>query len=192
MPAPMTLAVAACSFDRRRQGTIGLESLEDLPEVDTVLVPLSGGGLMAGIAFVLESADPTIRTIGVTMERGPAMVDSLRAGKVVEPEEEPTLADALAGSLGDENLYTFEMIQDYVDDTILVSEDEIAAAMAFALEEHHLVVEGGGAVGIAAVLSDKVRDQGKNVAVVISGSNVDIPILMEAVQISQGASQPGD
>ena len=137
---------------------------------------------MAGIALVLKSADPTIRTIGVTMERGPAMVESLRAGKLVEPVEEPTLADALAGSLGEENLYSFKMIQDYVDETILVSEEEIAAAMTFALEEYRLVVEGGDAVGIAALLSDKVRNLGKNVAVVVSGSNVDIPILMEAVQ----------
>jgi threonine dehydratase len=164
------------------QGTIGLELLEDFPEIDTVLVPLSGGGLMAGIAFVLKSADPTLRTIGITMERGPAMVESLRAGKVVEVVEEPTLADALAGGLGGENIYTFEMIRAYVDDTILVSEEEIAAAMAFALEEYHLVVEGGGAVGIAALLSEKVRELGKNVAVVLSGSNVDIPILLEAAQ----------
>ena len=164
------------------QGTIGLELLEDFPGIDTVLVPLSGGGLMGGIAFVLKSADPTLRTIGITMERAPAMVESLRAGKVVDVVEEPTLADALAGGLGGENIYTFEMIRAYVDDTILVSEEEIAAAMAFALEEYHLVVEGGGAVGIAALLSEKVRELGKNVAVVLSGSNVDIPILLEAAQ----------
>lgn len=164
------------------QGTIGLELLEDFPDIDTVLVPLSGGGLMAGIAFVLKSADPRLRTIGITMERGPAMVESLRAGRVVEIEEEPTLADALAGGLGAENLYTFEMIRDYVDDTVLVSEDEIAAAMAFALEEYHLVLEGGGAVGIAGLLSEKVPELGKNVAVVLSGGNVDIPTLMEAAR----------
>ena len=164
------------------QGTIGLELLEDFPEIDTVLVPLSGGGLMAGIALVLKSADPTLRTIGITMERGPAMVESLRAGKLVEIVEEPTLADALAGGLGGENNYSFEMIRAYVDDTILVSEDEIAAAMAYALEEYHLVVEGGGAVGLAALLSDKVQELGKNIAVVLSGGNVDIPILLEAAQ----------
>ncbi len=163
------------------QGTIGLELLEDLPEIDTVLVPLSGGGLLAGIAFVLKSADPTVRTIGVSMDRGPAMVESLQAGKLVEVVQEPTLADALAGGLGGENTYSFEMIRAYVDDTILVSEEEIAAAMAYALEEHHLVVEGGGAVGIAALLSEKVPELGKNVAVVLSGSNVDIPILLKAV-----------
>ncbi len=170
------------------QGTIGLELLEDFPEIDTVLVPLSGGGLMAGIAFVLKSADPTLRTIGITMERGPAMVESLRAGKVVEIVEGPTLADALAGGLGAENIYTFEMIREYVDDTILVSEEEIARAMAFALEECHLVVEGGGAVGIAALLSEKVRELGKNVAVVLSGSNVDIPILLEVAQSHSNTS----
>jgi threonine dehydratase len=164
------------------QGTIGLELLEDFPEIDTVLVPLSGGGLMGGIAFVLKSADPTVRTIGVMMERGPAMVESLRAGRLVEVVQEPTLADALAGGLGPENNYSLEMIQAYVDDTVLVSEEEIAAAMAYALEEYHLVVEGGGAVGIAALLSEKVKDLGQNVAVVLSGSNVDIPILLEAVQ----------
>jgi len=164
------------------QGTIGLELLEDFPEIDTVLVPLSGGGLMAGIAFALKSANPMLRTIGITMDRGPAMVESLRAGKVVEIVEEPTLADALAGGLGGENIFTFEMIRTYVDDTILVSEEEIAAAMIFALEEHRLVVEGGGAVGIAALMSEKVRELGKNVAVVLSGSNVDIPILLEAAQ----------
>jgi threonine dehydratase len=164
------------------QGTIGLELLEDFPEIDTVLVPLSGGGLLAGIAFVLKSADPALRTIGVSMERAPAMVESLRAGRVVEVVEEPTLADALAGGLGRENNYSFEMIRKYVDDTILVSEEEIAAAMTYALEEYHLVVEGGGAVGIAALLSKKARELGKNVAVVLSGSNVDIPILLKVAQ----------
>jgi threonine dehydratase len=164
------------------QGTIGVELLEDFPEIDTVLVPLSGGGLMGGIAFVLKSADPEVRTIGVTMERGPAMVESLRAGKLVEIVEEPTLADALAGGLGGENNYSFEMIRAYVDDTVLVSEEEIAAAMAYALREHNLVVEGGGAVGIAALLSDRARELGKNVAVVLSGSNVDIPVLLEIAQ----------
>jgi threonine dehydratase len=164
------------------QGTIGLELLEDFPEIDTALVPLSGGGLMGGIALALKSADPALRTIGVSMERAPAMVESLRAGRVVEVVEEPTLADALAGGLGRKNDYSFEMIRKYVDDTILVSEAEIAAAMAFALEEHHLVVEGGAAVGIAALLAGKVRNPGSGVAVVLTGSNVDMPVLLEAAQ----------
>lgn len=160
------------------QGTIGLELLENLPEIDTVVVPLSGGGLLAGIALALKSASAGIRTVGVSMERGPAMVESLRAGKVVDVVEEPTIADALAGGLGP-NFYTFNMIQKYVDETVLVSEEEIAEAMAFALEKHRLVVEGGGAVGIAALLHHKVKEVGSNTAVVLSGSNVDTYLLLQ-------------
>jgi len=160
------------------QGTIGLELLEDLPEIDTVIVPLSGGGLLGGIALALKTAHPGIRTIGVSMERGPAMVESLRAGKVVDVVEEPTIADALAGGIAP-NVYTFDLIQKYVDDTVLVSEEEIAGAMAFALEKHHLVVEGGGAVGIAALLSGKVERLGQHVAVVVSGGNVELPLLLK-------------
>jgi threonine dehydratase len=160
------------------QGTIGLELVEDFPEIDTLIAPLSGGGLLSGIALALKSTDPAIQVIGVSMERGPAMVESLRAGKVVDIVEEPTLADALAGGIGPQNQYTFDLIQAYMDDAILVSEEEIAGAMAFALHKHHLVVEGGGAVGIAALLYEKVERFGQNIAVVISGGNVDLPVLM--------------
>ncbi len=163
------------------QGTIGLELLDEFPDLDTVVVPLSGGGLLGGIAFVLKSADPGIHVVGVMMERGPAMVESLRAGRVVDIVEEPTLADALAGGIKP-NLYTFELIRKTVDETVLVSEQEIAAAMAFALEHHHMVVEGGGAVGIAALMSGKIRKLGERVAVVISGGNVDMPLLLRVVQ----------
>ncbi len=164
------------------QGTIGLELLEDLPELDTVLVPLSGGGLISGIALVVKAADPSIRTVGVSMERAPVMVHSLRAGKPIEMEEEPTLADALAGGIGLSNRYTFCMVQRYVDATMVVTEEEIAEAMAFALKHHHLVLEGGGAVALAAVLSGRAEQLGKNVAVVLSGGNVHIPTLLEIAQ----------
>ena len=169
------------------QGTIGLELLEDFPEIDTLIAPLSGGGLLSGIALTLKSADPTIHVIGVSMERGPAMVESLRAGKVVDIVEEPTLADALVGGIGLENLYTFDIIQKYMDDAILVSEEEIAGAMAFALHKHHLVVEGGGAVGIAALLYEKVERFGKNIAIVISGGNVELPVLVNIARDYQTA-----
>ncbi len=163
------------------QGTIGLELLDEFPDLDTVVVPLSGGGLLGGIAFTLKSADPRIHVVGVMMERGPAMVESLRAGRVVDIVEEPTLADALAGGIKP-NIYTFDMIRKTVDETVLVSEKEIAAAMAFALEDHHLVVEGGGAVGIAALRAGKLKHLGKRVAVVISGGNVDMPLLLQIAQ----------
>lgn len=166
------------------QGTIGLELIEDLPEIDTAIVPLSGGGLLGGIALTLKSINPKIRTIGVSMDRGPAMFESLKAGRIMEVIEEPTLADALVGGIGKNNAHTFAIIQQFVDETVLVSEGEIAAGMTFALERHQLVVEGGGAVGIAAVLAGKVKEIGENTAIVISGANVDLPVLIEVAQKS--------
>jgi threonine dehydratase len=94
-------------------------------------------------------------------------------------EEEETVADGLAGGIGLDNRYTFSMVQQYVDETVLVTEEEIRSAMAFALTEHHLVVEGAGAVGIAAILHDRVTNLGRNNAVVVSGGNVDTQILLE-------------
>jgi len=166
------------------QGTIGLELIEDLPEIDTAIVPLSGGGLLGGIALTLKSINPKIRTIGVSMDRGPAMFESLKAGRIMEVIEEPTLADALVGGIGKNNAHTFAITQQFVDETVLVSEGEIAAGMTFALERHQLVVEGGGAVGIAAVLAGKVKEIGENTAIVISGANVDLPVLIEVAQKS--------
>jgi len=163
------------------QGTIGLELLEEFSYLDTVVIPLSGGGLLGGIALALKSADPGIHVVGVSMEQGPAMVESLRAGRVVEVEETPSLADALAGNIHPCD-YTFPLVQKTIDETVLVSEEEIASAMNFALEEHHLVVEGGGAVGLAALISGKVKNLGKHVAVVISGGNVDMSVLLEVAR----------
>ena len=164
------------------QGTIGLELMDDLPEIDTVIVPLSGGGLLSGVALALKSIKPSIHTVGVTMDQGAAMVESLKAGHIVEVQEQPTLADALAGGLGEKNLYTFNLIQKYVDETVLVSESEIASAMVFALDKHHLVVEGGGAVGIAALMHKKVKKVGDNTVIVISGSGVDLAVLLRVAQ----------
>jgi threonine dehydratase len=164
------------------QGTIGVELLEDFPEIDTAIVPLSGGGLISGIAVALKAANANIRIIGVSMERGPAMVESLKAGRPVEVVEEPTLADALAGGIGLENHYSFGLVQALVDDTVLVSEEDIARAMAFALKEEHLVLEGGGAVGIAALLHQKVENPGKNVAVIMSGGNVSADTLARIIE----------
>ena len=164
------------------QGTIGLELMAEQPDIDSVIVPLSGGGLLSGIALALKSINPEIQTIGVSMDKGAAMVESLKSGKVVEIVEEPSLADALMGGLGSDNRYTFKGIQKYVDQTVLVTEDAIAAGMTFALEKEQLVVEGGGAVGIAALLAGKAENLGEKVAVVISGSNVSLPTLMEVAK----------
>ncbi|MEZ4737047.1 MAG: hydroxyectoine utilization dehydratase EutB [Caldilineaceae bacterium] len=156
------------------QGTIGLEILEDLPQVDTVLVPLSGGGLMAGIAVAMKSAATAIHMVGVSQERGPAMYLSLQAGAPVPVVEEPSLADSLLGGIGLENRYTFPLIRDLVDEVVLLSEAEIAAAMVYALRQEKQIVEGGGSVGIGALLANKVGHLGEHVVVIVSGSNVDL------------------
>ncbi|MDT3668863.1 MAG: hydroxyectoine utilization dehydratase EutB [Aromatoleum sp.] len=157
------------------QGTVGLELLDDLPDVDTVLVPLSGGGLLAGVALALKTASPQIRVIGVTMERGCAMHTSLAAGRPVQVEEVETLADSLGGGIGLDNRYTFRMVQSLVDDTVLVSEDEIADALRHAYREEQVVVEGAGAVGIAAILAGRVRATGTT-AMILSGANIDMDL----------------
>ncbi len=157
------------------QGTVGLELLEDMPGVDTVLVPLSGGGLLAGVALALKSASPAIRVIGVTMERGCAMHASLQAGRPVQVQELETLADSLGGGIGLDNNYTFRMAQSLVDDTVLVSEDEIAAAIRHAYHEERVIVEGSGAVGVAALLSGRVVAPGTTV-VLLSGANIDMDL----------------
>ena len=156
------------------QGTIGLELLEDMPDIDTALVPLSGGGLISGIALALKSASPGIRVIGICMDRGAAMVESLAAGHPVEVEELPTLADSLGGGIGMDNRYTFEMVGRLVDDTILLSEEQIAAGMAHAFHQERIVVEGGGSVGIGAIVAGLAKNLGDQVAVVVSGRNVDM------------------
>jgi threonine dehydratase len=163
------------------QGTIGLELLQERPSLRSALVPLSGGGLIAGIGLALKTADPALRVIGVSMEQGPVMYHSLQAGHPVQMAELPTLADSLQGGIGLDNRYTYQMVQQFVDDIVLVSEEEIAAAMVFAFRQHHLVLEGGAAVGIAALMSGKASKLGGETAVVLSGGNVDLHKFMEIV-----------
>ena len=154
------------------QGTIGLELLEDFPEVNCVVVPLSGGGLIGGIALALKAASPKIHVVGVTMEKGPAMILSLKAGKPVEVNEEDSLADSLGGGIGLQNQYTLKLVQELVDETLLVSEDEIGRAIRYVLQTQRMILEGGAAVGIAALLAKKLDVRGKNVALIYSGNNI--------------------
>lgn len=157
------------------QGTIGLELLEDLPELDAVLVPLSGGGLMAGIATALKLQRPTIRVIGISMERGAAMDASLKAGKPVSVTEEETLADSLGGGIGLDNSVTFPICKELVDEVVLLTEDEILAGMRHLFYHEKIVTEGGAAVGVGAVLCGKVKlDDFACAATIISGNNVDM------------------
>ncbi|MET0741909.1 MAG: hydroxyectoine utilization dehydratase EutB [Microvirga sp.] len=154
------------------QGTIGLEIAEDRPETALVLVPLSGGGLAAGVTAAIKGRLPTARVIGVSMERGAAMAASLGSGRPVAVEELETLADSLGGGIGLANRHTFAMCRDLLDGTILLTEDEIAAGIRHAHHAEGQVLEGAGAIGIAALLAGKVAPPGP-VCVLLSGQNID-------------------
>lgn len=155
------------------QGTLGLEILEQLPEVRQVLIPLSGGGLFGGVALALKHADPNIRVHGISMRRGAAMAASLAAGHPVEVEELPTLADSLGGGIGLANRHTFALARDYCDQLHLLDEDSIAAGIRHAYREERQVVEGAAAVGIAALLEGLIAPVGP-VVVIVSGRNIAI------------------
>ncbi len=165
-------------FDNRAvvagQGTLGLEIAEAMPDVSTVLVPLSGGGLAAGVAAAVKGRVPKARVIGLTMARGAAMKASLVAGRPVEVEEVASLADSLGGGIGLDNAVTFQMCRTLLDDVILLSEAEIAAGMRHAYAEEREVIEGAAAVGIAALLSGRLGRLDGPVAIVLSGRNVDM------------------
>jgi threonine dehydratase len=164
------------------QGTIGLEILDEIPNVTDVIVPLSGGGLLSGIGLALKSNDPNIRVTGVSIERSAVMYESLKAGKPVKLEEKDTLADSLLGGIGLDNQYTFRMVGQYTDDIALISEEEIAYSMAFMMDKHRMIVEGAAATGIAAILGNKIAHQEGAVAVIISGHNVDLSVLLPLIQ----------
>ena len=156
------------------QGTLGLEIVEAMPDVATVLVPLSGGGLAAGVAAAVKGRVPKARVIGLTMERGAAMKASLEAGRPVAVEEVASLADSLGGGIGLDNAVTFQMCRALLDEVILLSEAEIAAGMRHAYGEEREVIEGAAAVGIAALLSGRLGRLDGPVAVILSGRNVDM------------------
>ena len=157
------------------QGTIGLEIVADLPEVAQVVVPLSGGGLFGGIAAAVKGLRPQARMVGVSMARGPAMRDSLAAGRPVAVEELPTLADSLGGGIGLDNRHTFALARDLLDEAVLLTEAEIAAAIDHAYAAEQEIVEGGGAVGIGALLAGKLTVTGPTV-LVVSGRNIDMAL----------------
>jgi threonine dehydratase len=165
------------------QGTLGLEILDDLPTVGTVVIPLSGGGLAGGVAYALKEHRPDVRVVAVSARNARVMYESVRAGTPVSLPEEDTLAEALSGGIGLANRYTLALIRELVDEHVLVDESEIREAMLFALGNLQTVVEGGGAVGLAAVLGGRcdfsVGNPEAPVAVVLSGGNVSLSRLAE-------------
>ncbi len=155
------------------QGTIGVEMLEARPDLTTLLVPLSGGGLAAGVAVAAKAINPAIRVIGITMDRGAAMHASLVAGKPVEVPEVASLADSLGGGIGLENRLSFPLCRDHLDATVLVTEEEIRHAMQVLYFEDRIVAEGASVVGLAAILSGKVRVDGP-AGTIVTGRNLDM------------------
>jgi threonine dehydratase len=160
------------------QGTLGLELLDQVPGLSTLVIPLSGGGLAGGVAYALKEARPEIQVVAVSASNARVMYESLRVGKILSMEEEETLAEALSGGIGVTNRYTMPLIRELVDEHLLVSEDEIRNAMLYASGSLNLVLEGGGAVALAALLArrgDLPAEKGTDgVAVVLSGGNISL------------------
>ena len=154
-------------------GTIGIELLAELPELERVIVPVSGGGLIAGVAIALKEIKPDIEVVGVNAESAPAMYNVFHGAE--RPQVWETLAEALSGDI-EAGSITLPICRRYVDEILLVSEAEIVAAMRFMLAQGW-VVEGGGAVGVAAVMQGVVPADGRKTAVVVSGGNVDLAVL---------------
>lgn len=170
------------------QGTIGLELLADQPNLDTVLIPTSGGGLLAGIGVAVKKLRPTVRVVAVSVECSPVLQESVRAKQIVQLPERDSIADALLGGIGAENRYTLRAAQAFVDEFVTVSDVEIKAAMRAAFEQLGLVVEGAGAVGLALLLRGGAVVRGNAIAIIVTGRNVDPERHRQAIGLSQLAS----
>lgn len=161
------------------QGTIGLEILDQLPDVDAVVVPIGGGGLISGVAFAIKSLRPDVKVYGVQAAGAASMFNAVRDHQYETLDRVSTFADGIAVKVPGEN--TFEMVEKYVDEIVTVSEDEIAAAILSLMENQKLVAEGAGAVPVAAALYNKLPIEGKKVVCVISGGNIDVNILSRVI-----------
>lgn len=161
------------------QGTIGLEILEQLDNVDAIVVPIGGGGLIAGLGYAVKSLKPDIKIYGVQAKEAASMADSLKYDEQITLSTVNTFADGIAvkhpGDL------TFDLIKDYVDEVFTVSEDEIAAAILALIEKQKIIAEGAGAVSVAAMMFDKIPLEGKNVVCLVSGGNIDVNILSRVI-----------
>lgn len=158
------------------QGTIGIELMQQLDKIDAVLVPIGGGGLISGIAGYLKSCNPNIKMIGCLPENSPVMSECVKAGRIIEVETKPTLSDATKGNLEPGSI-TFDICRQFVDEYILVSEQEITEAMITLIKTHHFLVEGAAGVALASLLKNAPQFRDKNVVVVLSGCNISLDTL---------------
>ncbi len=169
------------------QGTIGLEILEEQPDIDAVIVPIGGGGLASGIALAVKSLNPQIKVYGVQASGAASMFTSLKENQIIHLSNVSTIADGIA--VKEPGINTFELCRKYIDDVVTVSDDEVAAAILTLIEQHKLIAEGAGAVAVAAAMFNKIPIKGKKTVCIVSGGNVDVTILSRI--INRGLTKSG-
>ena len=160
-------------------GSVGMEIINENPDIDTVFVPIGGGGLASGVAYAVKTLKPSVRVIGVQAEGAASMLSSLSHNKIEALQNILTIADGIA--VKEPGQHTFELCQHYVDEIVTVTEDEICAAILTLIEHHKLIAEGAGAVSVAAAMFNKVDVTGQNVCCIVSGGNIDVTILSRII-----------
>ncbi len=169
------------------QGTIGLEIMDELPDVDAIIVPIGGGGLISGVALAAKKLRPDVKVYGVQAAGAPSMYNSVKDGKIERLDSVSTIADGIAVKEPGEN--TFNYVNEFVDEIVTVTEDEIATAILTLIEQHKMIAEGAGAVSVAAAMFDKIPVKGKKVVCIVSGGNIDVTILSRVIK--RGLSRSG-
>ena len=162
------------------QGTIGLEILEQMPDVEAVIVPIGGGGLISGVAFAIKNLNPNIKVYGVQASGAPSMRNSIRDSKIECLDHVSTIADGIA--VKEPGEHTFQYVSQYVDEIVTVTDDEISAAILALIERQKLIAEGAGAASVAAAMFNKVPIQGKKTVCLVSGGNIDVTILSRVIK----------
>jgi threonine dehydratase len=155
------------------QGTVGVELLKQVPELDVVMVPVGGGGLISGVAGYLKNQRPEIEIIGTQPKNSPVMYESLKAGRIVKMESKPTISDGTAGGI-EHGSITFDFCKKFVDRFIILSEQEIIQALKFVMEKEHFLIEGAAALPIAGLLKEPDHFKNKNIGLILSGAKISI------------------
>lgn len=161
------------------QGTIALEILSGLDDIDAIVVPVGGGGLISGIAYTVKQIRPSVKVYGVQVTGAPSMFNSVRNGQIECLDSVSTIADGIAVKQPGEN--TFTLVSEYVDEVVLVSDDEVSSAILALIEKQKMVAEGAGAAAVAAIMSGKFDVEGKRVVAVVSGGNIDVTSLSRVI-----------